>query len=132
MAYLDLREPTPAANLVPTITPQHDPVESAAFASTEWGVIAVAQHDGLASLSEPGKIGRAMAFLFGSRPAFQLADPKLETLRRLAVLVWNHGYAVPVSAVKAFRAAGYSVDQLELLFASISARRPVRGRRAFA
>lgn len=133
MAYLDLQEPTSIPPLALAITPQPDRTEaSRGFASIEWEVIAFAQHDGLASLSEPGWVSRAFAWLFGSSPTFRLADPRLETLRRLAVLAWNRGYAVPVSAMKAFRTAGYSVDQLELLFANISARRPTRGRSALA
>jgi hypothetical protein len=48
-------------------------------------------------------------------------------LRRIAVYAWHHGYAVPMSEVRAFLGAGFSSDQYEMLQASIA-----RGREAGA
>lgn len=125
MAYLDVREPIAAAP-VPA-TPRHDPIETAGFERQEWEVIVLAQRDGLSSLREPGRFARLVAALFGGTVNRKLADPRLETLRRLSVLAWHHGYAVPVSAIKGFLAAGFSADQLELLLASIANSRIARG-----
>ncbi len=142
MAYLDVREPISIATAQP-ITPRADvaPAESVGFAyhewpvgfaHHEWDVIQIARRDGLASLSEPTRMARLSAWLFGGGISLRLADPRLEALRRLAVLAWHHGYVVPVSAIKAFTDAGYSDDQLELLLASVASSRSNRTGRAFA
>ena len=117
MAYLDVREPFAAA---PLASPRPDPAEAAGFRRREWEVIVLAQGDGLASLNPPGRVERLFAWLFGGDHNRRLADPRLEVLRRLAVFAWHQGYAVPQSAIEAFKEAGYSADQLELLLASVS------------
>ncbi len=114
MAYLDTRDAFACA--VPAAAAQMP----AAFARGEWEVIVLAQRDDLTSLREPGRLARIFAALFGGNPDRRLASPRLEALRRLAVLAWHHGYAVPVSAMKAFKEVGFSPDQLELLLASIA------------
>ena len=69
-----------------------------------------------------GRIARALAAVFGGRAgSHQLADPKLEALRRMAVHSWRGGYAVPPQEVRAFREAGWSAEQYELLVDSIAA-----------
>ncbi len=142
MAYLDVREPISFVSTLP-MSPSADPVPvepvglahhewSVGFAHHEWDVIQIARRDGLASLSEPTRMARFSAWLFGGGISLRLADPRLEALRRLAVLAWHHGYVVPVSAIKAFTDAGYSGDQLELLLASIASSRSSRTGRTFA
>jgi len=133
MAYLDVREPMTLATALP-LAPRADsaPAEPIGFAHHEWDIIQIARHDGLASLSEPTRWARLSAWLFGGGVSLRLADPALEALRRLAVLAWHRGYAVPVSAINAFTGAGYSGDQLELLLASIASSRSSRTRRIFA
>jgi hypothetical protein len=128
MAYLDLREPIQAAAFRPA-----PPVVAAGFADQEWEVIRLARNDGLATLREPSRLARLIGQLFGADFNRALANPRLEALRRLAVLAWHHGYAVPVSAIKAFKSVGFSLDQLEILLASVATsrvRRPAPGRRA--
>lgn len=98
----------------------------ARFSALEWSVIALARRDGLSSLREPGRISAAMGVLFGERPNPRLADPKLEVLRRLAVLSWHHGYTVPGEAVRAFLDAGFSARQYELMVDSIAVDRERR------
>jgi hypothetical protein len=61
----------------------------------------------------------------GERPNPKLADQKLEALRRVAVLAWHKGYALPRHEIRAFHEAGFTPDQYETLLASIS-----RGRAA--
>ena len=130
MAYLDTREPFPAANH-PPLSSVADAVD-ARFDRHEWEVIVLARQDGLASLREPSRLAVLLDRLFGAGINRRLANPRLEALRRFAVLAWHHGYALPVSAMKAFKEAGYSLDHVELLLASISVGRTRHGRRATA
>lgn len=117
MAYLDTREGFAGA------APVFASSIPAVFERQEWEVIVLARHDGLSSLREPGRLARMMALLFGGNVDRRLASPRLEALRRLAVLTWHHGYQAPVSAMKAFKEQGFSADQLELLLASVSTSR---------
>ncbi len=90
----------------------------------EWSVVALAQRDRLSSLANPSRLAVALGTVFGTRlhnP--RLADPKLEALRRMAVLSWHRGFAVPATEFKAFLRAGFSAAQYETLLASISAGR---------
>lgn len=96
------------------------------FSVLEWQVVAIAQHDRLASLERPGRLSTAIAMIFGGqRPNPALADSRLEALRRLAVHAWHRGYSVPRAAIRAFHEAGFTIEQYETLLASIS-----RGRAA--
>ncbi|MBY9061962.1 hypothetical protein K7957_03335 [Sphingomonas yunnanensis] len=112
----------------PTAEPEVT-ADRAALSALEWLVVSLARRDRLSSLREPGRISVAMGVLFGKQPNPRLADPKLEALRRLAVHAWHQGFAVPVSAVKNFLAAGYTNDHYELLLASISSARLRRSER---
>jgi hypothetical protein len=117
MAYLDVRDTAVA----PIIAQSHAGAVSApGFARSEWQVIVLAQKDDLASLREPSRTRKLLDRLFGGTFNPRLADPRLETLRRLAVFAWHHGYAVPKSAMKAFLAQGFSMEQLDLLLASVA------------
>jgi hypothetical protein len=99
------------------------------FSALEWSVVAIAESDKLSSLRQPGRMAVAMGTLFGDRHNPRLADPRLEALRRMAVLSWHHGFVVPGHAVRDFTAAGYTLDQYETLVASIGAARARRQRR---
>ncbi len=121
MAYLNFSEISGAP--VVATAPRK---AAAGLTSLEWSVVALAQRDGLASLGQPGRMAMALGVIFGGdRPNPRLADTRLEALRRIAVLAWRRGYAVPVSELRAFLAAGFSDEQYEVLQASIS-----RGRAA--
>lgn len=98
------------------------PVEQR-LGALEWQVVAIARNDSLASLRAPGRMSVALGNVFGHRTNPRLADPRLEALRRMAVLGWHHGFAVPVSEIKAFLAAGFSADQYETVLASIGTAR---------
>lgn len=101
---------------------------SPTFSGLEWSVVALARRDRIASLREPGRIATAMRALFGTPRPGRLADGRLEALRRIAVLAWHYGYAVPVSELRAFLAAGFSKDQYEMLQASIGRGRASTGK----
>ncbi|WP_157216763.1 hypothetical protein [Flavisphingomonas formosensis] len=131
MAFLDFSQPLAGAPT--TIAAARAEGEDAiGFDAREWRIIRFAQNDSLRSLREPGRLDRLSGLLFGRKQNPRLADSRLEALRQLAVEAWHRGYAVPVSAIKAFRAEGFSIAQLELLMASIGATRDARGRRAAA
>lgn len=119
MAYLDLSRPQGTA----IATPQDlaADADASGFSGLEWQVVAIARRDRLSSLGAPTPIARLLHAVFGGKRANpRLADPRLEALRRVAVIAWHKGFAVPVGEVAAFHDAGYSVDQLETLLTSIS------------
>jgi hypothetical protein len=125
MAYLNFA----ALQGSPTAVPADmlaAPRTETGFSALEWQVVAIAQHDRLSSLEAPGRLSVALGMIFGGQRANpKLADPRLEALRRMAVLAWHRGYAVPRPEIRAFYAAGFTVEQHETLLASIS-----RGRAA--
>lgn len=131
MAYMDFTQFAggPAVEVIAPFQAQAGKVD---FDHTEWSVVHLAQRDGLSSLREPGWTDRLIALIFGERPNPRLANERLEALRQLAVDAWHHGYTVSPSALKAFRAAGFSLAQLETLLGAISAGRTLRKRRVFA
>jgi hypothetical protein len=127
MAYRDFAGDT---LLAPTTqAPRHDRIEPAAgFGPLEWSVVALAERDRPSSLGTPSRLSLAIGAVFGSKrrnPA--LADPRLEALRRLAVLSW-HRDTVAAAEVEAFVAAGFTHAQHALLRASIAAARLRRKR----
>ena len=99
------------------------------FSALEWSVVALAERDTFASLRAPGRVAMAMGALFGDRHNPRLADPKLEALRRIAVLSWHHRFAVHSRDVRDFVAAGFSLEQYETLVASIGAAKAKRPHR---
>jgi hypothetical protein len=104
-------------------------VARSTFTALEWSVIALAKRDNLASLKTPGRVARAMGSVFGRGTQSRLADPKLEALRRLAIHAWRRGFALPVSELDEFVAAGFTMDKAEILLASVAGDRiapPVR------
>jgi hypothetical protein len=90
------------------------------FTALEWSVIALARKDTIGSLKAPGRMSRALGTVFGRGVNSQLAEPRLEMLRRVAVYAWRRGYALPASEVSAFLKAGFSMAQAEVLVASIT------------
>ncbi len=132
MAYLDLNSAYVDVVRSEAATPAPSATAKGQFSALEWTTIALARRDSVASLGEPGRIARALGGLFGIGAKSRLADPRLEALRRIAVHAWHRGYALPVSEIKAFNAAGFSNDQLEALLASVTGARLTNRRRAFA
>ena len=97
--------------------------ETAGFSALEWSVIALAKRDTLRSLASPGAVSRAMGGLFGLGSRSQLADPRLEALRRMAVYAWRRGFALPMTEIRAFLAAGFVEAQMETLVVSVTGMR---------
>ncbi|UVO50197.1 hypothetical protein M0208_06555 [Sphingomonas sp. SUN019] len=129
MAYIDFASETGglsgAASTLPVILPRHDPLpdEEIGLGALEWAVVAIARNDRLSSLRQPGRMAMALGTVFGAKHNPRLADPKLEALRRMAVLSWHYGYTVPSSELRAFTSAGFTTDQYETLLASIGSAR---------
>ena len=86
----------------------------ATFSPLEWSVIRLAQIDRLWTVREAGLLRRFWNRLSG-RGNPSLANPKLEALRRMAVLSWHYGFTVPGTDVADFLSAGFSPDQYELM-----------------
>lgn len=118
MAYLNFTETS--ARPSPAATQRTPDAANTRLSPIEWSVVALARRDSLASLRQPGRLATALGGVFGTRHNPRLADPRLEALRRMAVLAWHRGYAVAKSQVQAFLAADYTVDQYEAMMASIS------------
>lgn len=118
MAFLQFATPADDGGAVRLVSPVRT-----GFAPLEWQIIRLARRDGLASLRAPDRWSRLSQWVFGERASPRLANSALESLRRLAVDAWHHGYAVRPSRLKAFLKAGFSEGQLETLLAVISADR---------
>ncbi|OAN55775.1 hypothetical protein [Sphingobium sp. TCM1] len=131
MAFLDFAQPLagPQMAVGSSIVP---PASATDFSAQEWQIVSLARTDGLRSLQGPGRFARLRRWIFGEETNLALASDRLEALRRLAVEAWHKGYAVSLSGLAAFRAAGFSTAQLELLLATISAGRTARRTRSFA
>lgn len=97
-----------------------------ALTALEQSVVALAAMDSRRSTSPPGRLSRVMSWMFGGRPANQLADPRLEALRRFVVLVRTNRRAELPSSADALRAAGFSYDaeaEVRRLLGTIDPRR---------
>lgn len=125
MAYLSFIE-TAAGAAVPAEVHQIPNEEGARFSALEWSVVAIAEGDPLSSLRSPGRVAQALGSLFPAKRNPKLADPKLEALRRMAVLTWKQGYKVSDHAITAFLNAGFTTSQYELLAGSIVTARAKR------
>jgi hypothetical protein len=113
MAYMEFSEASVGAN-APRAS--HDAVP--AFSALEWLVVALAERDGLVSIGRAGRFATLISRLF-ERAKPGLASPRLEALRRFAVLAWQFD-SPPVDEIEAFHALGYSVRQRDALLASVA------------
>lgn len=124
MAFIDFSQPLAARDGGLAISQE----PAATFDPLEWQIVALTAGESLSSLREPGRLSRLRDLIFGKRQSPILANERLEALRRLAVEARYRGYAVSLSALAAFRKAGFSKAQLELLLTTISVERHARGR----
>jgi hypothetical protein len=124
MAYLEFAEcgGARAAIAATPATAAYEAARPAArFSALEWWVVAAAQRDRLSSLEAPGPVARLLGSLFPSNDNGRGADPRIEALRRMAVLAWHKSYVIPKWEIEGFRRAGFTLDHYELLQASIAA-----------
>lgn len=122
MAYLARIEPQNAEPVAQPIalwgTPANDTAK-ADFTPLEWSIIRLSSVDSLGTLREPGRFDRFINWLMGRNGSPELANPRLEALRRISVLSWHFGFTVPGEDVSDFLSAGFSPDQYELLVSSV-------------
>ena len=130
MAYVDFAADPLLLDVAPGAaagSPAND-AGAARLTALEWSVVALARRDRLSSLTRPGRVAIALGKVFGTRRhAPHLADARLEALRRMAVLTWHRGFAVPASELRAFFQAGFSTGQYETMTASIVSARLRKG-----
>lgn len=125
MAYMDFTLPLAAAGNGTALPVVADRIAAATggLNRQEWQIVALARDDGLASLRDGRGWFSLRELIFGRQPRSKLASGRLESLRRIAVDAWHHGFAVHPSSITDFRAAGFSEGQLETLLTAISAAR---------
>jgi hypothetical protein len=97
-----LTEPRFAAPAAPFFTPE------------EQRVLSIASRDGLRSIAEAGRFGKAFDRFFAIRRPLPLASPRLEILRRVAILL-RMRRPLPVTELDQWHALGFSDQQLELI-----------------
>jgi len=128
MAYLDLADTTFSAP-APFSFARAATVATAEFDSREWAIVRLARDDGLSSLREESDFTAFLRLIFGVRRKPPLSNPKLEALRRIAVLSWHYGYNVASREVGAFLAAGFSTDHYDAMLAHIGRERAASAQR---
>ena len=118
MAYLSRIEPHDAQPVaLPAIAAANRSKPD--FSKLEWSVIRLARIDKLWTIRAAGRVRRFFNWVVG-RGNPELANPRLEALRRMAVLTWHYGFTVPGEDVANFLSAGFSPDQYELMAGSIN------------
>jgi hypothetical protein len=118
MAYLSRIEPHDAQPVaLSAIAAANRPKPD--FSNLEWSVIRLARIDKLWTIRAAGRLRRFFNWVVG-RGNPELANPRLEALRRMAVLTWHYGFTVPSEDVADFLSAGFSPDQYELMAGSIN------------
>lgn len=78
----------------------------------ETAVLALAEADGPSSLFEPSKVRRWYRIVTGSRMPNRLANPRLEALRRFAILA-RVGLASDADERVRIRRAGFDTEQID-------------------
>lgn len=101
-------------------------VQPATLTALEWKVVALARGDRLSSLRPHGALTRALRWMFGLTVSNALSNTRLEALRQMAVLSWYRGYSVAGEDVRAFLAAGFTLDHYDLMLTHINAARASR------
>ena len=92
---------------------------AADFSELEWSIVRLSRIDRLWTIRPAGPARRFWKWVVG-RANPQLANERLEALRRMAVMSWHYGFNVHSDDIAAFLAAGFSLQQYELLVSSIS------------
>lgn len=103
-----------------TIVPGPDFVASdVEFGELEWSVVRLARNDGLWSIRPLGRVRRLINWLLNIG-SLELANERLEALRKAAVLSWHFGFSIPGQDVTDFLSAGFTADQYEQMVLRIA------------
>jgi len=130
MAYLDLAlHGGPATAHFPFVPAEPVREAESGFNAREWLVIRLARDDSLSSLREESDFKQFLRKIFGYERKRPLSDPRLEALRRMAVLSWHHRYNVNATDIAEFLSKGYSIDQYDAMLAHMGRERAVSSRR---
>ena len=117
MAYLSQVQSQPYQP-VALPAPRARAVTAPIFSELEWSVVRLSRVHQLWTIRTPGRFTRFWNWLL-ARGNPKLANPRLEALRRMAVLSWHFGFTVPGDDVASFLSAGFTPDQYELMVSSI-------------
>jgi hypothetical protein len=90
----------------------------------EREVVALARNDNLASLAEGGPLSKGARLIVGYSPPAKLANPKLEALRRFAVLVRCVPAEIDADEVDQMLSAGFSDMQIAEVTSMLKQVRP--------
>jgi hypothetical protein len=118
MAYLARIEPA-QPTFLPAPASFERQEEGPRFTDLEWSIVRLARLDRLWTLRTPTRLSRFFRRLIGRNPNPALASPRLESLRRMAVLSWHFGFTVPGEDLAEFLQAGFSLEQYELLVSTV-------------
>lgn len=137
MAYLDFREAgfaTLARRSVPIAAEQVvlAAPESDELGVVEWAVVALAKMDRLSSIRPPSRLLAFLTRIFTTPVNPQLANERLEALRRLAVQLWRRDVPLSVEEEEAFLGNGFSRSALARISDNIAARRRAATQEVFA
>ena len=126
MAYRDF-----TAELVPSEPLTANRLAAVAgLSDLERRTLRLARRDPAASAVPPSRLGRRLRRLFGVNAPNPLADPRLEALRRYAVMLRHHTQALPRTETERLRNAGFSERQIFEVRELVCKDRIVRQRRA--
>ncbi|CCA90204.1 MULTISPECIES: hypothetical protein [unclassified Novosphingobium] len=116
MAFIDFTDAAPEALAAPANRSVQDTrrfPSVSALSDLEHRIVELARGDGLETLRPQRKRSWLGRLILGPQPISpELANERLEALRKLAVQAWHKGYTLPVSAVREAQAAGYSEAQV--------------------
>ncbi|MBB3957519.1 hypothetical protein [Novosphingobium sediminicola] len=111
MAYLDLTQ-----GFISTGPAEARSAQNSRFAPAltklERLAIHIARSDGIDSLAQPERGNRFTRWLFRADRPNPLADPRLEALRRYAVLLRLRGDAMPADETRRLLDAGFARETL--------------------
>ncbi|WP_380877915.1 hypothetical protein ACFB49_14780 [Sphingomonas sp. DBB INV C78] len=94
------------------------------FERAEWAAIALAKQDDAASLAPDSLWQRLRRKLFGIEAARPLANERLETLRRFALIARLRRRRIDHHEIARLVSAGFSAFQADVLLALIDDARP--------
>ncbi|MBO9712957.1 hypothetical protein [Sphingomonas sp.] len=126
MAYLDFAVHA-GLGVAPVAAARED--VATALSPLEWSVVTLARRDGRASIRPSGFLSRLARLVAGGAPKTPLSNPRLEALRRFAVLAWTSARPIASEDRNAFLAAGFSAGQTETLLSHVGAARALAPRR---
>lgn len=105
-------------------SPEREPGH-AIFSAVEYMAIDISRKDPLSSLVRPGRTRRFLMQMIGMRRSPQLAAPRLEALRRMAIALRAGHEEYVIQEEARFYAAGFHLEDLVHLAAIIGADRHV-------